>query len=76
MVWGVAAGGVISRGGEGSGWRAAGGEISCGGAGNGWGAAWERLVAQHLVAIFSFAAVVPHSSELSEGRAGRELWCH
>ena len=38
-MWGLAAGGVFSRGGEGSGWRAAGGEISRGGVGNGWGAA-------------------------------------
>ena len=38
-VWGVTAGGALSRGGESSGGRAAGGEISRGREGNGWEAA-------------------------------------
>ena len=32
--------------------------------------AGEQLVERHLAAIFPFAAVVPRSSELFEGRAG------
>ena len=71
-VWGVVAGGVISRGGEGSGWRAAGEEISRGRVGNGWEAAGGR----HLAAIFSFAVAAQRSSELFGGLAGWGSQCH